>query len=193
MRDPDELAYAHFAGTTTTFVRSALPGASCFGGEVRHRLKGLEFGPRRLHQACVLSLDDLKIPPLGLQVQSLPLLHGLSFDGCHLKYAVSPESVDVLSMSPLQSSEDWPYEGYPEVLPMTPLKVGRSFSQAWEDFVQLAPSPSLAEASDVMVLVPPPVGLGFSLWGEMGDAEEVTLVFHCKLQEMTVLTYNVCS
>jgi hypothetical protein len=30
--------------------------------------------------------------------------------------------------------------------------------------------------------VPPPTGIGMSLWGEMGDAEEVTLVFQCSFE-----------
>jgi hypothetical protein len=49
------------------------------------------------------------------------------------------------------------------------------------------------QPSDVIVLVPPPMTIGVSLWSREGDAEGVTSVFECDLSAKKVVAYNVCT
>jgi hypothetical protein len=49
------------------------------------------------------------------------------------------------------------------------------------------------QPADLVVAVPPALPLGISMWGEYGDAEDVTVVFECDLTAKTVRAYNRCT
>lgn len=50
----------------------------------------------------------------------------------------------------------------------------------------------IEQPSEMVVLIPPPATIGFSMWGRSGDAEGVALVAECDLKNQAVTTYNVC-
>jgi hypothetical protein len=49
------------------------------------------------------------------------------------------------------------------------------------------------QPAELLVAVPPPATLGFSMWGPDGDREGVTVVFECDLAERTIRAYNRCT
>src|SRR5206468_1774790 len=123
----------------------------------------------------------------------LPLLYGMKYSGCTLVYTFALGEVTVESLEPPKSSDDWPYKDYPAILPYHPLSVSSSEKQSWEEFSRLAPNLPEEQSAELVVLIPPPFGLGFTMWGRGGDAEGVTLVFECDLSAKRVTAYNVCS
>ena len=191
MADSDELLFTHHHGWTTAFARTNAAAASIFGGSMDLKVSGAPFGPLGLHQIGIVALADLA-QALPKPFSGLPLLYGMCFDGCELSYRVAEGEVDIQSITPDQSCDDWPYESYPSMLPAVPLIAKRVWRQGWDDFRQLAPNLNERENSMVTILVPPPANLGFSLWGPDGDAEEVTLVFQYSPADDTVRAFNVC-
>lgn len=188
MADPEDILFVRHAGWTTAFSPGELPTASRFGGPLESSLFGTRFGPRKLHQIAFIAFADLRTPVLK-SFPGLPLLYGMCFDGCDLKYRVSERDVDIERITPDRSSEDWPYERYPNELPLVPLVPVRTWQQEWTDFM---PYLNEWESSDLTVIVPPPARLGFSLWGSSGDAEGVVLVFQYSLANNAVRAFNVC-
>ena len=90
----------------------------------------------------------------------LPLFYGFRYAGCSMKYEILPPSESVfkeiedclssgsrlsglpdlsdechiLEMQPRESSEDWPYAGYPDLLPYAPLQLAMRIPCSPEDF-----------------------------------------------------------
>jgi hypothetical protein len=187
----DDILFVHHAGRTTAFAQADVESVSRFGGTIDHRLFGAPFGPRRLHQVGFVAFADLELPTLK-PFAGLPLIYGLNFDGCDLSYRVAEAVVDIEYITPDRSADDWPYEGYPSELPAVPLIAKTALRQSWEDFRELVPNWNERETQDVTIVVPPPANLGFSLWGPMGDANGVTIVFQYALASDKVRAFNVC-
>jgi hypothetical protein len=192
MTEPQALIYVFHRGTTTSFARGA-PGRSSFGGKTAHLFTGQPFGPGDLHHVGVLDPQDLAGDDLS-GVSSIPLLHGLTFDGFDCSYCFAEAVIDVDFMYPASSAPDWPYPDYPATLPFVPLSACGCRRQTWKDFVEeRLPGLNQVQTSDLVVAVPPPTSIGMSLWGDMGDSERTTLVFQCSIRDRRVRTYNVCT
>ena len=110
-----------------------------------------------------------------------------------LSYRNSLHELAILEMTPRSSTENWPYADYPTYLPYFPLKLGRRVPCTLKGFVGFSCQPPRKTKADVIVIVPPSPVLGMSLWGHMGDAEGVQIVFECDLIEETVKAYNKCT
>jgi len=114
------------------------------------------------------------------------------YSGCRLRYTFARDRVRIEDLSPQEANADWPYQGYPELLPYYPLAVSRVDAEDWGRSRSRAPSLPDEQPAECVVLVPPPGGLGFTLWGRSGDAEGATHVFECNLSTKSVVAYNVC-
>jgi hypothetical protein len=123
----------------------------------------------------------------------LPLVHPMRYSGGILSYTFSREIIQVLDLEPPEASDSWPYVGFPDLLPFYPVEVSSEISEEWSTFAERAPNLPARQPAEVVVLVPPPQGLGFTLWGRSGDSEGVTIVFECDLTAKKVVTYNLCS
>jgi len=87
-----------------------------FGGKLDLDVVGLPHGPHPLHRMVTLDLTDKR---LGIEVPPplvhIPLVYGMRFDGCDLTYELtSARQISVKRSSQQTSSDDWPYEDFPD-------------------------------------------------------------------------------
>jgi len=179
-------------GRSVDFVAADAHGASRFGGPLELRVEGVAHGPRPLHQVASLARHQLPASvPAGFPAR-LPLIYGLRFNGCALSYRFGTAELELFEIHPRRSDEDWPYPGFPELLPFVPLAAGTPRPASWDEFAAGTP---LAERppAELVAVVPPPATVGVSLWGSEGDLEGVTLVFEADLRACRVRAYNVCA
>lgn len=190
MHSREALVHVFHAGLSTSFFRGLEHSTSSYGGPLELEVDGMDLA-QPLHRVATIAVDHLR--PLGLpwRFSELPLVYGLRYSDCRLHYTFEPGAIVPSSMEPREPTEDWPYAGYPQLLPFVPLEPGPIAPSTWEEFRQRAPSLPERPLLELVVLVPPPATLGFSMWGRMGDAEGATIVFECSLQEKRVLAYNV--
>lgn len=185
----EELVIAYHAGTAIALVRSAKHSRSVFGGPLGPRVTGAHL-EKPLHHIATLSPHHLGLPEMTSEI---PLVYGFVYDGCSFRYSFENHRDIVIQSGPLGSSTaDWPYRGYPELLPYVPLERGSTTLESWEEFSRRATNLPPTQPSELVLIVPPPATLGFSMWGPVGDAEDVTVVFECDLNRQTMTTYNVC-
>jgi hypothetical protein len=190
MREP--LVFVHHAGQTILLDRVDEHSFSVFGGPMELPIRGAEL-PRPLHQIAWLNHNQLECLAPPRHIWDLPLLHPMRYSGGTLRYGFSREAIEVLQLEPSAASDSWPYVGFPELLPCFPLEATSVVTEDWDAFSRRAPNLPTEQPAELVAFVPPPQGLGFTLWGRSGDAEGVTLVFECDLSAKTVSTYNVCS
>lgn len=186
------IASVFHEGTVTAFVRSEEHTFSTFGGPLELEVTGLP-SEAHLHQLLHLNHNDLKAIAPPRYIWDLPLLYGMQHSGCELTYKFESGKVAIEHLSPRETTDLWPYRHYPSILPYYPLKVAETTTETWEQFIRRAPNLPEEQPAELVVLVPPPFGLGFTLWGRGGDAEEVVVVFEIGLTERRVRVYNVCS
>jgi hypothetical protein len=181
-------------GTLYSFERASEHTASWFGGPCEHRFKGIPVGPRPLHKLAHLDQEVMRGLGTPHRVFSLPLLYGLNFSGCEVTYRVAvTEWVEVLELDPEEQSVDFPYPNYPAFLPYAPLRASGSRWCTYREFAEDLPNMADEQPAELLVAVPPPATLGFSMWGPDGDREGVTVVFECDLAERTIRAYNRCT
>ena len=190
MREP--LLIVHHAGETTLFDRVDEHAFSACGGPIELPVSGADLAVP-LHQIAWLNHNHLPCLAPPRCIWDLPLLHPMRYAGGTLRYRFSRDGIEVLHLEPAQASASWPYVGFPDLLPYHPIQVSSVITEDWQAFVRRAPNLPEDPPTELVALVPPPQGIGFTLWGRGGDAEGVTLVFECDLSAMTVNTYNVCS
>lgn len=189
----EELVLVHHAGLTTPFVQSTAHSLCWFGGPLEAEVVGEDLA-RPLHQIATLHLSLFNGHGAPRNVYQLPLVHGLFYDSGSLRYDFKGfHSVRITPGLLGEPTPNWPYRGYPELLPFVPLEPNAPLRETWEAFSTRAPNLPHKQPSEMVVLVPPPATIGFSMWGRSGDAEGVTLVFECDLENQVVMTYNVCS
>jgi len=191
VRMREEFVIVYHEGTVTSLVRSGEHSSSVFGGPLEVEVRGSRL-PKPLHHIATVSLNHLKVLGPPHYVWEIPLVYGLVYSGCSVRYRLEGGSIELSSGQLGEPTEDWPYRAYPELLPYVPLEVGSTSKETWEQFAMRAPNLPEVAPSTIVMLVPPPVTLGFSMWGRSGDAEGVTLVFECDLETKTVASYNVC-
>jgi hypothetical protein len=189
MHPPILLAHAY--GRTLLFQRSEHRSQSWFGGPIEDSLLGVAL-PVRPHLIASLHLSDLK-PALQAGPIEIPLIYPMRHSGGHMFYSFEYGAIQLTEVTPREASSDWPYIGYPEILPYHSLSVGSVIEESWDEFLDRAPNLPEDQEAELVVLVPPPIGLGFTMWGRYGDFEDATLVFECDLAKSRVETYNICS
>jgi hypothetical protein len=156
------------------------------------QVRGKAHGPEPLHQLVHLSPTD--VPILRKHHLHLPLLYGMRFDGCRLKYRLkSFQEIEILDIHPKKSSKDWPYSDYPRHLPYIQLELRDSTRCTWRKFsAPFANAPDKLPC-DIFVAVPSPPNIGVSLWGRDGDLELVNIVWEFDAESNVVSAYNICT
>jgi hypothetical protein len=192
MTPPQPLVFIHAANTVHRFVASPQECSSYFGGPLELDVRGKKPGPAPLHQIANISAAD--IPVLKKHHFSLPLLYGMQFDGCSLKYHFdSISTVKLLEFEPSRSEKDWPYPHYPPHLPYIQLALASTERCSWTKFANAFPNLPEKMPATLVAVVPPPMNIGMSLWGRSGDEEGVCLVWEVDAEEQIVRGYNVCT
>ena len=180
-------------GTAYSFERASEHSSSWFGGPSEHRFTGVPVGSRPLHKLVHLAQEVIRQLGTPHRAFSLPLLYGLNFSGCEVRYRVKVTGwIEILELDPPESSEDFPYPNYPPILPYAPLRASGSRRCAYREFAEDIPNMANEQPAELIVAVPPPATLGFSMWGPDDDAGMVTVVFECDLGERAVRAYNRC-
>jgi len=203
---------AYFDGHACLYERATTFSSSYFGGAPHfpYKFTGRSFGPRPLHH--VMKLHSGILPGIEKKgFSELTFFYGIHYDGCVMKYEIlpPPESTfleiedslsvasetgskigfpdlssecHVLEMEPVQSSGNWPYPGYPDLLPYVPLKLADRIPCCPEEFQGLILHGDEVKPEEVTVVIPPMYDLGISLFGHSADAEGLQLVFRCSLE-----------
>jgi hypothetical protein len=182
-------------------------GACCgayFGGPLQQSFSGVEFGPEPLHR--LFTFCPLSVPqPEGHRVTGrMSLFYGMRFDGCLLiRSHQNTESIDaslpleVTSMSKVKSSPDWPYAGYPQILPYIPLMELSRESMTPSQFEKTCTWQGLEDwvggyapwsGQELVIIIPPIARLGVSMWGFDGDEMGTQIIgcYNFETQEMRV-------
>jgi hypothetical protein len=192
---PEELHYpaAFYDGQACFYERASRYSPSYFGGPTGIRFTGLRHGPRRLHH--VMTLNWKTIPGIEEKgLSNLCLFYGMSYSGCTMTYEiVELFRYRLLELKPPKSLADWPYSGYPDLLPYLPLRVAQQVPCSPEQFRKLLIQNGEVKDNEVTVIVPPMFDLGMSLWGDSGDAEGVQIVFQVDVGKHRVRAYNECT
>ena len=118
----------------------------------------------------------------------------MRYSGCLLEYRLaSVNEIELLRLDPPESSEDWPYLGYPEILPYHQLELIDTAKCSWSEFAEAIPNAAPSQPSDLFVAVPPPMTIGCSLWGRSGDEEGVVIAWELNVTSKKVVAYNLCT
>lgn len=192
---PEELQYpaAYFNGCAYFYERAIGYSPSYFGGPTSIRFTGLRHGPRALHHVLTLNWDAIPgIEDKGFS--DLSLFYGMCYSGCTMTYEIVESfRYRLLELEPRKSSSDWPYSGFPDLLPYVPLCLKERVRCSPDQFRELLIQGGEVNAHEVTVIVPPMFDLGISLWGHSGDAEGVQIVFQLDVEKRRVRVYNECS
>jgi hypothetical protein len=184
---------AYYDGYVCLYERTANWSPSYFGGPTDIHFTGKRHGPRSLHHVMTLGWDAIP----GIQkkgYRELSLFYGMCYSGCTMMYEIVKTSpCRLLEFEPRKSSTDWPYSGYPDLLPYVPLRLARRVGCSPRTFGKLLIQEPEIRPEQVTVVVPPVFDLGVSLWGPSGDAEGVQIIFQCDLETSTVRAFNICS
>lgn len=189
----EPLVFAFHDDKLYTFERARRHSPSVFGGPLPAEISGPPFGPKPLH--LIACLGGWHIPALNQNyLFELPLVYGLQYSGCCLDYRVDlTRKIELLSIDPAASSDDWPYPHFPPLLPYVPLRLDDTPRPAsYDEFAARFPNMPERQPAELIVAVPPPVAVGVSFWGA-GDIEDTTIVFACDLKRKTVRASNVTS
>jgi hypothetical protein len=165
---------------------------SYFGGPSDLRFTGALARRARLHH--VLTLGGGIIPAMEQQhVFKLPLFYGFCHDGGQLKYRLPEERTsELLELEPRQVSADFPYPDYPALLLHLPLRLDQRRDCTPADFARFTWQGLEIKPSMLVVIVPPILVGGVSMWGPDGDAEGVQVIFECDFETHTVRGSNQC-
>jgi hypothetical protein len=189
----EQLVLAYWNGTIFSFERARKHSDSVFGGPMEVAFSGIEHGPKPLHMIARLAPNDFA-PSGEHQLFHVPLIYGMCYDGCTLEYRIDDVGdIELRRLQPTQSSEDWPYLHFPPLLPYVPLRLGNTRPSTYAEFAGAFPNMPEQQPSELVVAVPPPATLGISLWGKIGDADNVTLLFECDLEDRIVAASNLIS
>jgi hypothetical protein len=121
----------------------------------------------------------------------VPLVYGMRFDGCGLTYELtSARQITIKRSSNKTSSDDWPYEDFPDTLPRLGLRLLDPIDCSLKTFGQLTHQGLGPVEPDEMVVVVPSTQDygGVSLWGE--DGEGVQIIFYVSTSDWTVVADN---
>lgn len=189
----EPLVLAFHGNKSFRFERAPVRSESVFGGPMQQRVEGIEYGPRPLHMIAEISWMHMPAAHEESRLNKLPLIYGMHYSGCQLRYRVVSGGIELLQLEPRASSDDWPYANFPSLLPYIPLRLSDVPTEAtYARFIDSFGDSNLdnKQPADLVAMVPPPASIGVSLWGR-GDGEGVTIVFECDLKKREVFAYSV--
>ncbi|TWT66783.1 hypothetical protein Pla123a_44810 [Posidoniimonas polymericola] len=190
--DSNALLHVFVGGTAFELNRTESRFASSYlgGPPDLQELTREDGGDTPLHHIATLSCDEFDCSYRG----RLPLLHGMTYQGSLLEYEVAESGhvVRTTYLSPNESDPEWPYPGYPALLPYLQLEVWKKRICTWEEFANEFINAPNEPPADLTVMMPPPMHIGFSLWGRHGDTYPVQLCFGLNFTTMKVEVTSWC-
>lgn len=88
-----------------------------FGGQVLHKALGQAAKHLHLHCLYLFATDDPALPDLLPNCKWLPLYYPMFNDACDFAYQVLSDEEIVVHEVSNSESDDFPYEGFPRLLP----------------------------------------------------------------------------
>jgi len=164
-------------------------GGSYFGGPGYDQvIEGPRYGPRRLHHILTLNHSEFGIQALRLGFK-VSLYYGICFEGCKLKWErTATAAIRIHEMSPRKSGPEYPYFGFPDVLPYFPLRIIEKGPICAEDFTSTFGNSGLEfDPTHVYVAVSDHPKLGVSLFEPGSDAD---IVFDYDPQKANIIATN---
>lgn len=118
------LATVYANGRKFIVNRSNSRSASWFGGPGSDEvIEGLRVGPRRLHHILTLNHGEFGIQSLRFGFKA-SFYYGLCFEDCELEWQrTATSAIRITSLDPRKSGKEWPYFGYPDILPYFPVEI----------------------------------------------------------------------
>lgn len=159
-----------------------------FGGNIRQPIHNCPASAK-LHQF-------LKIDAHELGFAGIPLVYGITHDGCNLTYRINDTGqITIEKLYPAQSSSDWPYTHYPGAYSVVDLQMIGQEQATFDDFQDLLAQgyTPLDDEDCTHVAIPPHKNFGVSLWGEDGDLEMVQILFSIDHRNKSVKVENQCT
>ena len=121
--DIDPIATVFSDGQRFLLGRSKARSNSYFGGPGYDQvIEGPRYGSRRIHHLLTLNHGAFGIDAMqfGFEVS---LYYGLCFEGCELEWQrTHTAAVRITKIDPRKSGKEYPYFGYPDILPYFPLR-----------------------------------------------------------------------
>jgi len=182
----------YFQGRVCLFYRPN--GFDCphvFGGPLPG---GLEVAPgASLHSVLTISRADCDVLEES-DFESVPLIFPFQHDSGLIQYCISKSgNSEIDSLEPPESSDDWPYEGYPRTFPVQRMRSSQALPISKSDFEALLWQGFTYWSDQLAVaVIPPNASYGVSLWGEHGDAELVQCVFYIDVVTGEIKAENQC-
>ena len=166
-----------------------------FGGGLDLEARGFPQGKRPLHRLLTLDLSDENLALPATQHRLLPFCYGFAYSGCRLTYKVLDDAtLEIETFDPKAPTVDWPHADYPKQFESRPMTWRRVRSMSNEEAQGLTwQGLDVDIDSQLIVVVPPSKDYGVSLWGDIGDAEQVQVVFSFDPVSAIVRATNQCS
>ena len=92
-----------------------------------------------------------------------------------------------------EPTEDWPYADYPKHLPYWPITEISQEPCTWQEFGESIFDVRDAPPAPLIFALAPPMTAGISLWGRIGDAEGVQIVWEVEPETNTIKARNRCT
>jgi hypothetical protein len=190
----EQVVQAFHEGNIYSFVQAGESSPSTFGGPLPFNISGATHGPRPLHLIAHLSQRQMGVKGSAFS-SGVPLIYGMSYEGCEIRYQVKSTKIEILEIDPVESSENWPYKHYPFLLPHVPLTPLKPRPSTYADFGSGLENNNIShvQRKPLVVVVPPPATLGFSMWGQDGDADGVIVIFECDPETGIIYAHNQAS
>lgn len=192
---PDDLKFpVVFHQGAASFLDRTDTWSSCwFGGPSDVALHGMPDPSTPAHH--ILTLGCREFPVLGRFGLRLPLFYGIRHSGCDMVCRKKDASnLQVSNISSTATDPDWPYPHYPQHLPYFPLRTARRLECGFDAFSGLSCQPGWdVSPAAMVVIVPASQGIGISIWGPSGDAEQTQIVFECDLAQGSYRAFNQCA
>lgn len=173
---PAPIATLYFAGKEYSLGISPRSSSTYLGGPGYDEIiEGPRYGPRRLHHVLTIKNAEFAIP--GYQFGFVTsFYYGICFEGCTMTYRrTASAAIRITDMHPRKSPKDYPYFGYPDLLPFHPLQVTETKDATTETVQEsLSNTGWTVDPAKLYLAIPNSVGLGLSLWP---PGEEVEMVF----------------
>jgi hypothetical protein len=153
-------------------------------------MDGPRHGPRRLHHVVTLNHGAFGIKALrfGFQVS---LYYGLCFEGCEVEWQrTASAALKITKLEPRKSSSEYPYYGYPDLLPWFPLQITGAEETTTMDIDEAIGNTGWTpDPAKVYVIAHSHAELGIALFA---PGDDVDIVFEYDFEKGSVRAANQC-